>query len=157
MNTLDSIGARIKAARLKKGYTMKQLHEITGLSTGNISCLENNHYAPSVSALVPLKEALGCSIDWLLSGEDIQKSESGLQDDECQLCDEETNTQMERELVSMFRILNEHDRDNVFDFVTMLYEKTTGKRASISSTYTEDERRQTNKSIPSDTVQDGIA
>lgn len=136
---------------------MKQLQELTGLSTGNISCLENNRYAPSVSALLPLKEALGCSIDWLLSGEDMQISEISLPDSGKQSADEVADSQIEKDLVSMFRVLNEHDKDNVFDFVTMLYEKAIGKKGSVASTYTADERRRTSKSGTNDDGQSGIA
>ena len=41
----------------------------------------------------------------------------------------------EANLVDMFRTLNKHDQENAFDFITMLYEKTTGARKSIYATY----------------------
>ena len=39
----------------------------------------------------------------------------------------------------MYRILDDHGREDVFDFVTMKYEKATGEKGSIYSTYIEDE------------------
>jgi transcriptional regulator with XRE-family HTH domain len=136
---MDTIGARIRAARKAKGLTMKQLHDLTGLSTGNISDIENERYTPSVAALVPLKQALGCSVDWLLSGntDDTPISEQAAS------CDDIPLSQMERDVVAMLRLLNPHDRKNAVDFITMLYEQATGKKGSIYSTYIEDEYRQT--------------
>lgn len=136
---MDTIGSRIRAARKIKGLTMQQLHELTGLSTGNISDLENDRYAPSVSALIPIRRALKCSIDWLLSGEDLgaPKSEQALS------CDGVELSQLEANLVAMFRLLKSSDRETTFDFVTMLYEKTTGEKGSVYLTYIEDEDKQT--------------
>ena len=136
---MDTIGSRIRAARKIKGLTMQQLHDLTGLSTGNISDLENDRYAPSVSALIPIRRALGCSIDWLLSGEDLGApiSERALS------CGDVELSQLEANFVAMFRLLKSSDREIAFDFVTMLYEKATGEKGSIYSTYIEDEHRPT--------------
>ena len=136
---MDTIGSRIRTARKAKGLTMKQLHDLTGLSTGNISDIENGHYTPSVAALVPLKQALGCSIDWLLSGdtEGTPISEHPIS------CDGVPLSQMEQEVIAMLRLLTPHDRKSVIDIVTMFYEQATGKKGSIYSTYIEDEYRQT--------------
>lgn len=136
---MDTIGSRIRTARKIKGLTMQQLHDLTGLSTGNISDLENDRYAPSVSALLPIRRALECSIDWLLSGEDFgaPKSEQALS------CDGVELSQLEVNFVAMFRLLKSSDREIAFDFVTMLYEKATGKKGSVYSTYIEDEYRPT--------------
>lgn len=42
----------------------------------------------------------------------------------------------------MFRLLDEKGRETAFDFVTMLYEKATGEKASIYSTYTDTSKPQ---------------
>lgn len=67
---METIGKRVRAARQELGLTMKQLHEQTGLSTGNISDIENDRNTPSVSSLVALGRALRRSLDWLLTGEE---------------------------------------------------------------------------------------
>ena len=132
---MDTIGSRIRTARKDKGLTMQQLHELTGLSTGNISDLENDRYAPSASALLSIRQALECSIDWLVCGEGpgTQKSEQAFSGDGAGL------TRMEADLVAMFRLLENRDRETAFDFVTMLCEKATGKKGSVYLTYIEDE------------------
>lgn len=63
---METIGKRVRAARQELGLTMKQLHEQTGLSTGNISDIENDRNTPSVSSLVAWGEPfvdlwIGCS------------------------------------------------------------------------------------------------
>ena len=133
---MHKYGERIRAARKEKGLTMRQLHDLTGLSTGNISDLENDRYAPSVSALLPLREALGRSLDWLLCGaeEAAPISEQAVE------CDGIPLSQTEADLVAMFRYIGARERETAFDFVTMLYEKATGEKGSIYSTYTAAER-----------------
>ena len=133
---METVGKRVRAARQECGFTMKQLHDLTGLSTGNISDIENDRNAPSVASLIPLSRALGRSLDWLLTGEDVaaRTSESAVR------CDGVELSQVEADLVAMFRLLNERDRETAFDFVTMLYEKTSGEKGSIYSTYIDDAR-----------------
>lgn len=150
---MDTVGKRLRAARMKCGYTMLQLHDMTGLSTGNISDIENDRNMPSVSSLIPLSKALDLSIDWILTGEE---NETRIPEHSFSVEDNAT-LQLERDLVSMFRILNKHDQDNVFDFVTMLYEKAIDKKGSVASTYTADERRRTSEPGANEDGQSGIA
>lgn len=73
---MDSIGDRIKSRRKELKLTIKNIHETTGLSIGNISDMENNKYAPSTSSLIPLSKVLECSIDWILTGENFESEYS---------------------------------------------------------------------------------
>lgn len=133
---MNTVGKRVRFARQECGFTMKQLHDLTGLSTGNISDIENERNAPSVASLIPLSRALNRSLDWLLTGEepDAPKSESPA------TCDGVELSQVEADLVAMFRVLGERDRETAFDFVTMLYEKASGEKGSVYSTYIDDEK-----------------
>lgn len=150
---MDTIGKRVRFARRKCGYTMKQLHELTGLSTGNISDIENDKNTPSVSSLIPLGKALNQTLDWLLTGEDpkIRNLDPLLNSENV------PPSSIESDLLAMFRVLNEHDRENVFDIVTMLYEKAIGKKVSVASTYTADEMKRPNAPDTSDEGHSGIA
>ncbi|EGD51952.1 helix-turn-helix domain protein [Thermoanaerobacter ethanolicus JW 200] len=69
---MDTIGERIKYARKKNNLTITALSKLTGLSVGNLSDLENNKSMPSSNALIKLKNALNVSIDWLLTGQQIE-------------------------------------------------------------------------------------
>lgn len=68
---MNTIGERIRYARKNKNLTLTELKEKTGLSTGNLSDLENNKSMPSANALIQLKKVLNISIDWILTGEEI--------------------------------------------------------------------------------------
>ena len=46
-----TLGAQLKTAREKKGYTLKQLSEISGLSIGFISQVERGQTDPSLSSV----------------------------------------------------------------------------------------------------------
>ena len=66
---MNSIGQRIRFIRKKKNLTLTDIKKLTGLSTGNLSELENDKFMPSASALIALKNTLKVSIDWILTGE----------------------------------------------------------------------------------------
>ncbi len=57
-----AIGARVKYLRVKKELTLKQLGELTGLSTGFLSQLERGLSATSVDALYKVADALDVEI-----------------------------------------------------------------------------------------------
>lgn len=124
---MESIGDRIKLRRKELNLTLKQVHEITGLSTGNLSDIENNKYAPSVVSLEPLSRVLGRSIDWIITGNDFKTDESP------------SLSNIESDINSMFRELDDRDKEDVFDYIKMKFDKTVKKGTATSSysTYTE--------------------
>ncbi|MDK2799322.1 MAG: hypothetical protein PWQ70_941 [Clostridiales bacterium] len=71
---LNSIGERIRFARKKKNLTLTDIKHLTGLSTGNLSELENDKFMPSANALIALRKTLDVSIDWILTGEEFTKN-----------------------------------------------------------------------------------
>lgn len=52
-----------------------------------------------------------------------------------------TLSETEADLVAMYRILDARDKEHAFDMVTLLYEKATGEKASVYSTYTDTNER----------------
>lgn len=69
---MDSIciGKRIKEKRLALGLTISEVCTDTGISTGNLSDIENGRHAPSTSAICKLSKVFNCSIDYLITGSD---------------------------------------------------------------------------------------
>lgn len=65
-----TIGTRIKQRRKMFGLTQTQIKELTGISSGNISEIENGNKLPSAPALISLSNILKCSTDWILTGKD---------------------------------------------------------------------------------------
>ncbi len=76
---LDTIGKRIRYARKIKNLSLTEVKELTGLSTGNLSELENDKFAPSANALISLRNVYNVSVDWILTGQNpmlISKKDS---------------------------------------------------------------------------------
>ncbi len=64
------IGKKIRDLRLRRGLTVQQLAEATGLSKGFISQVENNRTSPSLATLQDLANALKTSVAYLVVEED---------------------------------------------------------------------------------------
>ena len=65
----NMIGQRIKERRKELNITQAQIKNSTGISTGNLSEIENGHILPSSAALINLSQILKCSVDYILFGE----------------------------------------------------------------------------------------
>lgn len=65
---MGTLGENIKAARLKKGYTQKQLADMIGAKHNSISNWENDQNKPDPDMIDQLSGALGESVDYLLYG-----------------------------------------------------------------------------------------
>lgn len=142
---MDTIGARMQAAREMKGLTVQQLCELTGVSAENISGFEDDRYVPSFSGLIPICRVLECSVDWLLTGSVFGAPKAEHESS----CDDVPLSQLELDLVAMFRLLKEHDRKNAFDFISLLYEQGAGKADSAYSAYPSEDSRRTNSALES--------
>jgi HTH-type transcriptional regulator, cell division transcriptional repressor len=130
-----TVGERIHSRRKALRLTMKDIFNTEGIQTGNLSELEHDKYQPSVQTLISLSRALDCSVDWILTGEEHKveslKSETEL------TCDGIPLSDSEMDLVAMYRLLDKRDKEDTFDYVTMKYEKATGKKGSVYSTYSD--------------------
>lgn len=61
-------GEIIKELRIGKGYTQKQLADIISVSDRAVSKWERDYGCPDLSVICELCEALGTTVDYLLSG-----------------------------------------------------------------------------------------
>ncbi|AQQ53164.1 helix-turn-helix domain-containing protein [Planococcus lenghuensis] len=66
------IGIKIKAIRNRKGITIAQMCDNTGLSKGFISNIENNKTSPSISTLNTIANFLNVPLPYLLLEKDQQ-------------------------------------------------------------------------------------
>jgi transcriptional regulator with XRE-family HTH domain len=83
---METLGSRIKIARLQEGMTQAELARRSGVGQGDISKLENGTVAGSTK-VVQLASALGCDPYWLATGagepwgqraaQEMEVSESG--------------------------------------------------------------------------------
>ena len=58
-----ALGAAIRAARLKKGYTQEQLAELVEVTPTHEKHIESGHRLPSVEVLFTIAQALDLSLD----------------------------------------------------------------------------------------------
>lgn len=128
---METIGDRIKYARKKKGLTQTDIKEKTGISSGNLSDIENNKSFPSAQALISLKRELGVTIDWILTGEEpVQKEQPPkYQPDKLGPLSEH-----EKEMLWKFRQLDARDQGYAKANIDMLYERTVKKGTSFGLT-----------------------
>lgn len=143
----------LKELRAQKGLTQGQLAKEAGVSPGNVGDWESGKSKPGYNALASLARIFDVSADYLLeltpektSSEDDShrrldefKREQGL------TCDGSPLSSLETDLVAMFRLLPEDEREDVFDIVHLKYKRRIGKKAeSIYWTYfdeSSDEKR----------------
>lgn len=60
---METIGASMRRARKKSGWSVKELASASGVSTGTIYSAEQGRCYPSVLVAVSCAEALGISLD----------------------------------------------------------------------------------------------
>ena len=82
--TTESVGARLKRLRLKRGLSQRDLSS-PGVSYAYISRIEAGARTPSVKALRKLSQKLGVSVEYLETGRDIRE----VDDRELRLADAE--------------------------------------------------------------------
>jgi len=119
---LDTIGKRIRYARKINKLSLTEVKDKTGLSTGNLSELENDKFAPSSNTLIEFKQLFDISIDWLLTGEPpmkLIKSENVMEIPEPYLNEEE------KELVKAYRKLDKEKRRDIQGFIHVAAEQST--------------------------------
>jgi len=65
---LDAVGSRLRALRHRRGVTLAELHEVTGISVSTLSRLESGSRRPTLELLLPLARVHGVPIDELVGG-----------------------------------------------------------------------------------------
>lgn len=109
-----SIGERIKSRRKELGLTQTQIKQTTGISSGNLSDIENGNKLPSTPTLISLSKILDCSIDWMLKGETPKSENTFLPNDSI------------IELNSLFMTLSDDDQEELLMIARIKSDK--GKR-----------------------------
>ena len=132
---------RLEGIAKEKGLTFNRIERELGLGNGTIK--RWNDQSPRLDKLTAVARFVDVSLDYLVfgtlrtegppSGElDLArvKEEQGL------LCDGSPLSSLETDLVAMFRLLPEEEREDVFDIVHLKYKRRIGKKAeSIYWTY----------------------
>lgn len=113
-NNLESVGARIKYCRERKGITQVDLAESIGVSRSTLQGWESNEHPVSSEMIIELCEVLGISADFLLG-----TGLSGIRP-----------TEEELSSLSYLEILNDRDAKKLFDSLNGL--TLRGKKAVVN-------------------------
>ena len=56
------VGEKVKVLREQKGFSLKELADLTGFSTALLSQMENHLVSPSLGTMIKLAKALGVKV-----------------------------------------------------------------------------------------------
>lgn len=111
---MDTIGKRIRYARKINKLSLTDVKNETGMSTGNLSELENDKFAPSSNALLAFRKLFNVSVDWILTGIPpmaLSKNETIHESSGLYLSDEE------KELIESYRKLDKEKRRDIQGYI----------------------------------------
>lgn len=128
MNSVE-IGDRIRKRRKELGLTQTKIQEETGISSGNLSLIENGKTLPSSSALFNLSNLLQCSIDYLLKGESLNSKNLDMYNfkDSNQLSD------VDIDLLDLFHNLTPDDQEEIIEMIKLKIKRKVRQRKSLIS------------------------
>ncbi len=135
--SFDYIGTRIISQLKRLGLKQADLCRDTGLSTTAISQYCTGKRVPDSSALYKLARSLNTSMEWLLTGANATNEDLTT---ESIVCDGIPLSGSEVDLIAMYRLISDTDKQTIFDFTKLKYEQSTGEKISIYSTYTDEEK-----------------
>ena len=139
---MSTLIERIEHVIKARGTNFKRVERECGLGNGTIK--RWGEQSPRLDKLALVSEHLQVSLDYLVFGRscsetstdgdnldlEAAKREQGL------VCDGSPLNNVEADLVAMFRLLPEEEREDVFDIVHLKYKRRIGKKAeSIYWTY----------------------
>ncbi|MBU5676333.1 helix-turn-helix domain-containing protein [Alkaliphilus sp. MSJ-5] len=118
---MDTIGKRIRFARKANNLTLIDINKITGLSTGNLSELENDKFLPSANALIQFKKIFNISIDWILTGEepDPNLSLQSIKETKEEYFSSQY-TEDEKQLIESYRKLDDKSKQNLWGYLNVV-------------------------------------
>ena len=93
--------------------------------------MENGHNMPAASSLIPLSRALGCSIDWILTGEENIARNSERANRDC--IPDKNLTGDEAALIMMYQSLPDEQKEDIFDIVQLKYDKYLQRKEAFAS------------------------
>lgn len=111
----SSIGKRVKQRRKELNLTQTQIKAETGISSGNLSDIENGIKLPSTPTLLSLSQVLNCSIDWILKGDYPKREISSYENHK------------EEYLINTFRLLPEPEKEELILIAKIKKAKATGE------------------------------
>jgi len=113
---MKTIGNRIKHRRKSLNLTLADIKNTAGISTGNLSDIENGKRLPAAPTLVLLGDSLQCTIDWILTGKSPESEHFSFSDSG------------EVKMLEMYRKLTEDDKDEINMIITYKFKRLIEKK-----------------------------
>jgi len=110
---MNSIGRRINNRRKELNLTQTDIKHNCGISSGNLSEIENGNRAPSTLTLYRLSTVLNCSIDWIVTGKSSDKKNLFISD-------------IEENLLCGFRMLKAEDQNELMEIMQLKLRRVKG-------------------------------
>lgn len=127
---------RLEIEVKKKGLTFNRIERELGLGNGTIK--RWNDQSPRLDKLTAVARFVGVSLDYLVFGElQTESTPSGeldltrVKEEQGLLCDGSPLSSLETDLVAMFRLLPEEEREDVFDIVHLKYKRRIGEKGGV--------------------------
>lgn len=132
MKIIDRVFLKLNEQNLKA----VDLANFLGVNKSVISNWKTRSTNPPSELLVPICEFLKVDLQYLLTG---TQTETKKNDSNAAL------SEIENDIVGMFRQLDERDKEDVFDSIKLKYDKAVkkGRSTSLYSTYTEEKKNDT--------------
>ncbi len=119
---MSTIGQRLKTARKAKKLSLLEVRDLTGLSTGNLSDLENDKFSPSANTLILLRQVLNVTIDWILTGSEPMEIPPDVVIKEKTLSYLATD---EKILLDTYNKLTDEDKRNIIGYMSLIANKNS--------------------------------
>lgn len=107
-----AIGKRIKQRRSQLGLKQTEVRDAVGVSSGNMSDLENGKRLPSAGTLIRLSQVLCCSTDYILTGKSPNEECAALPDIR------------ETKLLQLYRVLSDYDKEEMLAIADLKYQRS---------------------------------
>lgn len=132
MKIIDRVFLKLNEQNLKA----VDLANFLGVNKSVISNWKTRSTNPPSELLVPICEFLKVDLQYLLTGTQMETKKN---DSNAAL------SEIENDIVGMFRQLDERDKEDVFDSIKLKYDKAVkkGRSTSLYSTYTEEKENDT--------------
>lgn len=126
---MKTIGIRIKERRTELQLKQNDIKNLVGISSGNLSEIENGNRTPSMITLYRLSEILDCSIDWIVKGQSPNSENSTIS----------PKGEKSTNLLNQFEKLSEEDKDDILEQIEYkLFKSEKHKKGTAKSSLSRD-------------------
>lgn len=132
MKIIDRVFLKLE----EQNFKAVDLANFLGINKSVISNWKARSTNPPSELIVPICEFLKVDIQYLLTGTQTETQK---------ITPETSRSEIENDIIDMFRQLDDRDKEDVFDSIKLKYDRAVkkGRQTSLYSTYTEEKENDT--------------